>query len=378
MRSRFFVRSSKNSAGILVYVKEFWGKMTKKMQADDVLSRQAVFVRCCLIKEDIMNDRLKTICEQFIYDRDIVKSTFPWDSSYIIPLCAMALGSKNVEVTSEKLKACRRALEQHTSIFSNFRGNTKLPMVTILAGAEDPLDKMQAAMAIYGEMRELFYGSEYLAYISAVLTDMITREESVAVAKRSKEIYNRMKQEHPFLTSSEDSGYAVLLSFSEKSDDELIADMEQCYKLLKKHFHNSNPVQSVSHVLALGKGSAEEKCERLLALFKGLEKAKLHYSTYYELAVLAALSIQEVQLDTLIEEIREVDEFLSEQKGYGLFTIDRTTRLMHAVVLVSNSYMANSVTDAAAMNGTFSMIAAQQAAMCAIIARCASTAATSH
>ncbi len=48
MCSRFFVRSSKNSAGILAYVKGFLGKMTEKMQTDDVLSRQAVFVRCCL------------------------------------------------------------------------------------------------------------------------------------------------------------------------------------------------------------------------------------------------------------------------------------------------------------------------------------------
>ena len=35
-------------SGILSYVKEFLGKMTEKMQTDDVLSRQAVFVRCCL------------------------------------------------------------------------------------------------------------------------------------------------------------------------------------------------------------------------------------------------------------------------------------------------------------------------------------------
>ena len=48
MCSRFFVRLSKNSTGILSYVKEFLGEMTEKMQTDDVLSRQAVFVRCCL------------------------------------------------------------------------------------------------------------------------------------------------------------------------------------------------------------------------------------------------------------------------------------------------------------------------------------------
>lgn len=326
-----------------------------------------------------MNEHLKKVCEQYISDRDIVKSTFPWDSGYIIPLCAMALGSKQVEVTPEKLKACRKALEQHTSIFSNFRGNTKLPMVTILAQADDPLDKMQAAMAIYSEMREFFYGSEYLAYISAVLTDMITREQAEDVAKRSKEIYNRMKQEHPFLTSSEDSGFAVLLSFSEKTTDALITDMEQCYKILKQHFHNSNPVQSVSHVLMLGNGSSEEKCERLVALFKGLGKAKLHYSTHYELAALASLSLLDVELDVVIDEIAQVNEFLAEQKGYGLFSIDKPTRLMHAVILVSNAHIEASATTTVAINSTLAMVAAQQAAMCAVIASTtAATVAATH
>ena len=50
MCSRFFVRLSKNSAGILTYVKEFLGEMTENLQTDDVLSRQAVFVRCCLYR----------------------------------------------------------------------------------------------------------------------------------------------------------------------------------------------------------------------------------------------------------------------------------------------------------------------------------------
>ena len=65
MRSRFFVRSSKNSAGILPYVKEVLGKMTEKMQADDVLSRQAVFVRYCLIVHSPAESVLRSIQTEF-------------------------------------------------------------------------------------------------------------------------------------------------------------------------------------------------------------------------------------------------------------------------------------------------------------------------
>ena len=44
---RFFVRLNKSDAAILLYGKELLSKMAEKVQADDVLSRQAVFVRCC-------------------------------------------------------------------------------------------------------------------------------------------------------------------------------------------------------------------------------------------------------------------------------------------------------------------------------------------
>ncbi len=44
---RFFVRLNKATQPYLLYGKELLSKMAEKMQADDVLSRQAVFVRCC-------------------------------------------------------------------------------------------------------------------------------------------------------------------------------------------------------------------------------------------------------------------------------------------------------------------------------------------
>lgn len=314
-----------------------------------------------------MNEPLTKVCEQFIADRDIIKTTFPWDSTYIVPVCAMAFGSRNKAVSADKLKECRKLLEQHTSIFSNFRGNTKLPTMTILAAADDPAESLQNAMAIYATMKEHFYGTQYLAYISAVLTEMISRDRAEEVAVHAKTIYNKMKQDHPFLTSGEDSVFAVLLSFSDKSDDALIEEMETCYKTLKPHFFDSNAVQSVTHVLTLADGSAKEKCDRFLAIFDGLKQAGRKYGKTYDLAVLAILSLLDTDVDTLIAEIAQADDFLETQKGYGIFSINRQTRLMHAAMLVSIFHGADAV-DTAAMTSTLAMVAAQQAAMCAVIA----------
>ena len=50
-----------------------------------------------------------------------------------------------------------------------------------------------------------------------------------------------------------------MLAFSDKTDDELIEDMEACYRLLK-HRADNNSIQTVSHVLAMVSGPPEEKC----------------------------------------------------------------------------------------------------------------------
>ncbi len=315
-----------------------------------------------------MNEQLTNLCEQYIRNRDIIKAAFPWDTPDIIALSAMVFSNRNIAVNPEKLKECRKLLEHNTSIFSNFRGNTKLPTTAQLACADDALDMMQNAMAIYAALKEHFYGSEELAYISVILTTMLSRDRAEEMAVKAKSLFKRMRKEHPFLTGSEDSGYAVLMTFSEKSEDTLVAEMEQCYKLLKPHFFNSNAVQMLSHVLVFGSGTPEERCEAFLTLWKQIGKSGLDYGRSYELSVLGSLSLLGVPAETVCAEMALVNQFLAEQKGYGLFSIDKATRMMHSAMLVSILHSSSLIAETAAVSGTIAMIAAQQAATCAVIA----------
>lgn len=314
-----------------------------------------------------MNEQLTNLCEQYIRNRDTIKSVSTWDSALIIPMAAMIMTSRGQSADAEKIKACRKLLEQHTSIFSNFRGNTKLPTTAQLACADDALDRMQQAMAIYAALKEHLFGSEELAYISVVLTNMISRERAEETAVQAKSLFKRMRKEHPFLTGGEDSGFAVLMTFSEKSEDTLVAEMEQCYKLLKPHFFNSNAVQMLSHVLVFGSSTPEARCEAFLTLWKTLGKSGLDYGRSYELSVLGSLSMLGVPAETVCAEIAQVNEFLADQKGYGLFSIDKATRMMHSAMLVSILHSSDPLAETAAISGTIAMIAAQQAATCAVI-----------
>ena len=93
------------------------------------------------------------------------------------------------------------------------------------------------------------------------------------------------------------------------------------------------------------------------------------------LGVLATLP---AETNTIVADLAEVDDFLSAQKGYGLFGLDRKQRLMHAGMIVTSDYLKNDRTmSTAAIHGTISLIAAQQAAMCAAIAASSAAASSS-
>ena len=326
-----------------------------------------------------MKTELQNLCGSFITNRDTVHTAFKWDSSNIYPVCANLFCAYGKEADGEELKRCKKIIESQTGVFSNFRGNIRPALASMLALSDRPEEKMSQALENYSLLKQEFWGSEYLALVAFLLTDLADRSRIEEKSTRGKVIYKRMQKEHPFLTSSEDSVFAVLMAFSDKSDDELIDDMEACYKALKERFSfSSNELQTVSHILALSDGRPDEKAGRVIDLYNALLDAGVKYGKYYELSTLAALSVTDAGIADLVQDIQEASEFLKGQKGYGgLFGIDAKTRAMHAALLVSDLYTDRDQVNTATMTTTLMQIIAQEMAMCAITASVAASSATS-
>ena len=324
-----------------------------------------------------MRDSLQKRCEQFIEARDVIRDAFKWDSSYLPPVCANLFCAAGALPDGDRLRACREVINQKTGIFSSFRGNIRVPLACLLSMEDHPEERFDRAQNLYQKLRKQFYGSEYLALAAFLLTESDCTEDRIV---RGKGLYRRMKDEHPLLTSSEDSVFALMMAWSDQPDEELIADMETCYRLLKERFHDSNCVQTMTHILAMEKEAPKVKCERVFDLYDRIEQNNAKYGKHYELATLAALAMLDAPADTVTRDMMDVDAFLKQQKGYGFFGIDRETRLMHAAMIVSDDYVPRGAVDTAALSGTIGMIMAQQMAMCAVIASttAASAAASSH
>ena len=320
-----------------------------------------------------MKESLQTLCDQFIRNRDTIKSTFRWESNYVYPVCANLFCSKGVSADAEKLRQCRELINSQTGLFSSFRGNIRIPLACMLSLEDNPQKKFGAAQGLYRALKEHFFGSDYLAMAAFLLTNYDCTPEKLA---RGKAIYRLMKEEHRFLTSSEDSIFAVLMAFSDKSDEALVHDMETCYRAMKGYFSDSNCVQTMSHIMAMSDENTKVVCDRAIALRDAIEKRGRKFGKHHELSILAALSTMKIEPESTAEEIVEADTFLAGQKGYGVFGFDKKTRLMHAAMIVSDEYVPHETMDQASLTGALSMIIAQQIMTCALVA-CTTSAAAS-
>ena len=318
-----------------------------------------------------MKDSLKNKCRLFIENRDVFKAAFPWENSNFYPICASSFVNHDKLADAEHLKNIRSMLKNRVNAFSNFRSACELPIVATLALDERCEDRLESAIELHACLKEHFFGSEFLPVAAVALSGEVKRERYGEISERARRIYDLMKKSHPFLTSGEDCVFAAMLALSDKTDSELMRDVEISYNTLKDKFHDRNALQSLSHVLTLVSEemlTAQDKCNMTVRLFDELKEKNQKYGTGYELATLGAIATLPCGTDETVRDLIDVSEFLKTQKGYGFWGIGKTQRLMHAAMIVTSEHVGCfDAMSGAAIGGTVSMIAAQQAATCAAI-----------
>lgn len=316
-----------------------------------------------------MRASLQGYCDRFLENRDVVRSCFSMESSYLYPICAAIITDRDMRANPERLKQCRELLKAQTGVFSQFRGNGRLAMIAMMSVDSNPTARLKNAQQVYDQLKDYFWGSDYLCVAAMVIADLVDPGYYKQMAEHTRHIYGLLKSKHPFLTASEDSVFSALLAVSKKTDERIVEETEQCYTLLKAHFRSANAVQSLSHVLALCEGKSEEKCAATVRLFDDLKARGCFYGTNYELPTLGILALIPGDRQELLQDVVDVDACLAKKKGYGVFGVGKKQRLMHAAMIVTGERMKqNSTMYTAASYSTLALIAAQQAAMCAAIA----------
>ncbi len=312
-----------------------------------------------------MPDNISELCGRFIAVRDIIKENFIWDDSYIHPAAAMTFFTRGVLPDPDKMRECRKTLKKNTSLMSYFRGATELLIISEMSVSPDPEMYLEKIFKAYGALKENFSGSEYLPAAAMLLAGSETKISYSIIVEKAKKIFDIINRRHRILTSNEDVISCLTLAFSDMEAENAADEVEACYSLLSPDFWN-NPAQALAFALALYDGSPETKCLKAMELYTKLAEKKHKWSEGIELAALGPAAMLSEDTETIAEQLIKIDDFLSEQKGYGILGIDKKTRMMHASMILTAG---SDLTDGgAAITGTISVIIAiETAAMAAIL-----------
>ena len=317
-----------------------------------------------------MRTELLSLCQSFIENRDAVKSVYKMESAYLHPVCAIIFINNRIKADADRLAFCGRLLKENVGPFSSFRGISRPVTVSMLSVGE-PEKRMKDALDAYASLKKHFSSGAFLPLAAMLISDKVGESDLDSISERSRQVYDLMRSEHPFLTCGEDSVFAALIALSGQRPGDAITETERCYRLLKERFFSSNAVQSLSHVLAMCEGRAEDKCRRTIDLFDALKAQGMRYGTEYELATLGVLAMLPAEQSEIISDLAEVDAFLAAQKGYGFWGLGKRQRLMHAGMIVTSAHLpSNDLSESTmALSAQQAAIAAaQQAAICAAIA----------
>lgn len=324
-----------------------------------------------------MKEQTRVYCEAFIENRDAVKKEFSLENGMAHLACAAVYAAENKRVAETDLKNAKALLKKNVGLFSNFRGTAKMPIISMLAASENPEQVLEDGLKIYGMLKKKLHASEYMAYAAITVARLAEAEQYENIVLRTEKIYKGLKAEHPFLTSKEDDAMCVLMAMSDKADDVLLAETENCYCRLKGQIASSNPTLSLACVLALYDGAAESKCERTIALYEAFREAGCKYGKEYELPTLGVLAMAGGSIEELVADVAEIDKWLAGQKGFGVLgSVNKKQRLMYAGFLAQKEASGAGTMQTTAVNGTISMLIAQQMAMCAVIAASSAAAAS--
>ena len=282
-----------------------------------------------------MDRQVESSCLSLAENYRILAEGNRLEFSEMILACAGMYLAAGVTPDMDRLRECRALLKSRAGVFSNFRGTDELLVCCKMALAADPALYFEKLEREYQRLKTFFSGEQ------TVLAAMILaeRDSDEGPAEKTKQIYREMKEAHPWLTSENDLPFAALMAVSGRDASAVCAEAEEIYALLGNRLRaDRDTLQTLSHILAVRGGSAEEKCEKLCALAGGLKEAGHSLGTGSRLAILGILADSGLPADALVDRICETDDFLKQHKPFrGVFGVGKDSRRMFAVQMVRAS-----------------------------------------
>lgn len=329
-----------------------------------------------------MRESLANKCDLFANNYYVLSKKFKWNNTINTRLGALLYTMENREADVDAIERCRKIIKEHTGIFSQFKDTTNFMTSVMLSLQPDPEPMFKSVLNVYDAMKkEGFHASPYLVLAAISIALQSDPYNYQRVITSAKNYYDAMKEEHKFITSSDDYGFAALLAMSEKPVYQAVKEMEDCYRLLKGDFFGANAVQALSHVLTFSEEPAYAKCKRIADLDRALKNRKSKIGSGIELSFLGVIALLQENTEELADKIVEVKDYLKNKKGFGSWSMSNTERTMFAVAVVCDDYltdMKRKTMEYTLANNITGILIAQQMAVMAAASGAAAAAAASN
>ncbi len=316
--------------------------------------------------------------ELFAANVQEMKSSFVWQNTMLKHVAALLYAAEDKVIDADAIRQSYDLIKDNTGVFSMFRGNSALNIATMLSLAGDMEKRMCDTLQVYDALKEeRFHASDYLVVAAYQIAAGSSAEGFQTAVSRMRAFYDGMKDQHPFLTSSDDYIFAAMLGLSDVDVAVGAERMEQLYRALKTEFFSGNGVQALTEVLILGDQTADV-LDRVLSLKQLLRNFGLKMENQDTLSSLGILALLPGTVDDIVRDVADTFEYLRTQKGFGAWSFSKQELELYASALTAYEHVASvksGILTTTIATSITNIILAQQAAMAAMVA--SSTAAAS-
>ena len=292
-----------------------------------------------------MDQKLQDRCNLQIENEQIVRKAGILQFEELAKLGALFYTAEGRTADKENIKQSRDILKQKTGIFSNFRGNLEFAIRVRMSLEANPEAYIDRIISIYNKLKEgRILPGEILTMTAMTIYEQSKDQNVDQIITETREAYARIKQAHKFLTDESDMSFVALMVMSGKDVDKTIDEVEKIYLTLKEKYRlHPGAVQAAALVLAMSNKPTEQKVTDFVELYENLRADKHGTSKGKAMSIYAAFADLEIPRDIIIQEIGEVENWLKQQKGYGVLSTSSDVRRVMAATLVLQHHEADSL-----------------------------------
>ncbi|SFP67940.1 DUF4003 family protein [Salibacterium halotolerans] len=315
--------------------------------------------------------------EQYVDDYETLKKALRWkvfDDLVIMNTASIYVMNGRTLDTARFLELAEQ-LKKRSGMFSSMNSPPRFTMAGMLdASMEDAEASVPELFRVYQILKDHHFRSGASTYMAA-FTVMKNSAPSEETARRTMDLFQKMKKEHPMLTDANDYPLAVLLAMEKEND--MVEKIETCYDALKREgLTSGNHLQFLSHILTLGsEGQPQQAAGRSAEMMETWKqsgwKAKTMY--YPVIGVLSLLPDELIDMEAIHEMAGQLNETKALKRSKDM------NILVAATFFISDHIEEAGLAEAGLHTSVEAIIQAQQTAMIAAVSAAAasSSAATS-